>query len=118
MPNILCVNCFSEVEKNSPARRMNCARRSFREISGGCAHQSQTGDLRRRAKAFGWPPIAGAAADVDPTILKAMQAGGEGLLEADEEIPGPELSTVGVAGNLQLKAGVRGILCAARLVRQ
>jgi hypothetical protein len=33
-----------------------------------------------------------------------MQASGERLLESNEEIPRPELPSVGVAGELQLKS--------------
>ena len=37
-----------------------------------------------------------------------MKARGEGLLEAHEVVPRPELSTMGVTGELQVESGIRG----------
>ncbi len=57
-------------------------------------HESQSRDLRRRAEAVGDSPIPRAAADIHPQGIQAMQARRERLLEAHEEVPGPELTAV------------------------
>ena len=45
-----------------------------------------------------------------------MQAGGERLLQPDEEVPGPELAAVGVTAELEVEAYDLGRIGAARLV--
>jgi hypothetical protein len=84
-------------------------------VGGG---QPQQGDLRWRAKPLGRAPVAGAAAGVDPQVLQPVQPGGEGLLKAHEQVPGPELAAMGVARQLHVKACFAGLRGAARLVGQ
>ena len=45
-----------------------------------------------------------------------MQPRGKGLLEPDEQIPGPELAAMGVPRKLQIKAGLNRGTGRARLV--
>ena len=61
-------------------------------------NQAQASDLGRSTEPLGRPPVASAAAGVNPQSLQSMQSGRERLLKSDEEIPRPELATVGMAG--------------------
>jgi hypothetical protein len=47
-----------------------------------------------------------------------MQSGNERLLQANQEIPWQKLSTMGMAGQLQIKAGIGRSRRAARLMCQ
>src|SRR5512141_3253756 len=88
--------------------------------AGGASRRDepQPRDLRRCAEALRGSPVAGAAARVDPQPAQPLEAGGERLLEAHEEVPGQKLSTVRVSGQLQMESGVRGDERGARLVRK
>ena len=70
-----------------PARRR--AGRSARQ-----RNEPQVGDFRRRTEAFRRPPVARAAARVDPQAAQAVQPGGERLLQPHQEGPRQELSAV------------------------
>jgi hypothetical protein len=47
-------------------------------------YQANARDLRRNSEAIWRPPVAGAAAYVDPEVFQSMQAAGEGLKEMYE----------------------------------
>src|SRR5262245_53328983 len=83
--------------RGRPARAVN-----YLTASG--PHKADAGDLGRDAEAHGRAPVARAAIDVHPGASEAMQPRGERLLQPHEQVPGPELAAVRVAGELQVEA--------------
>src|SRR5450631_23875 len=82
------------------------------------ALQPNLGDLGRRAEPHWWPPVTGAAADVDLRASAAMKPRHERLLEPDHEVERPHLTAVGVAGELETYPEGLGVEQRPRLVRQ
>ena len=80
--------------------------------------ETQQCDFRRRAEAIRRTPVSRAAADVDPQAIESMQPRGEWLLKADKQIPGPELATVSMTGELQIETCTGGGKRRARLVSE
>src|SRR5882724_789940 len=80
-------------------------RRYFTVMYALCPDQPDERDLRRNPEPHRRPPIPGAAAGVDPQAAEAVQPRGEGLLQAHQEIPRPELPAVRMPGELELVAG-------------
>src|SRR5690348_11607601 len=81
-------------------------------------NQADAGDFGGDAEAHRRSPVAGAAVDVDPHATEPVEARGEGLLQADEQVPWPELPAVRVTGELQVVAGSGRRTRGARLVRE
>ncbi len=71
--------------------------------------QEEEDDFGFGGDAEGWAPGAGAAAGVDLQIVQAVEAVGEGAVDAgDEEAPRPDLALMRVAGELEGDAGLLG----------
>src|SRR6185295_16131455 len=64
---------------------------SSRVDMSGDRDETDAGDLGGYTETHGRTPLARAGADVDPHETDLPQARGERLLEAHEEVPGPEL---------------------------
>src|SRR5687767_9685696 len=87
-------------------------------VSARRADQSQSRDLGRRTEALGWAPVTRPPAHVNPELPQPVQPGRERLLQRDEVVPWPELSSMRMAGELHVESRVNGRESRARLVRK
>src|SRR4051794_2917041 len=69
------------------------------------AAEHEQGDLAGGEDAEWWAPEAGAAAGVEEGAGAVVAEAGEGgLVDADQVVEGPDLTAVGVAGELEVDA--------------
>ena len=82
------------------------------------ARQIDLRDLAPDAESRRRSPIASATAGIYPETAQAAKPGRKRLLEPHEESPGPELTTMRMAGELKVEACRFGCERRPRLVRE
>src|SRR5439155_12719882 len=80
--------------------------------------EDDLGDLGRSAEAHRRSPVAGPARDIQMRLAVLHQPGDVRLLQLDQVVPGPDLSAVGVSGELHVDAEARGFVDRLGLVRE
>src|SRR5690606_39044968 len=85
-------------------------------LPGPAGGQFDDRDVGGGAHAGGRRPGAGAPGDVQLGVAVALQAGQGGVGAGGDEVAGPQLAAVGVAGELEVDAVVDGLVDLHRLM--